>query len=97
MFSTQIIHNYIDIEKYPFQNRKDVAPNLFWVRSIHSIYNPEKAIKVLFELCKKYPHARLCLVGPHKDDCINKIEQEAQIVFPNTIAAREGLEIKLSI
>ena len=40
-FSTQIIHNYIDIEKYPFQNRKDVAPNLFWVRSIHSINNPE--------------------------------------------------------
>ena len=33
----------------------------------------------------------------NNDDCINKIEQEAQIVFPNTIAAREGLEIKLPV
>ena len=77
--STHIIPNYINIEKYPFQNRKDIAPNLFWVRSLHSIYNPEMAIKVLFELCKKYPHARLCLVGPHKDDSINKIDEFANI------------------
>jgi ribonuclease BN (tRNA processing enzyme) len=31
------------------------------------------------------------------DDDINKIEKDAQAVFPNTIAAREGLEIKLPV
>ena len=98
--STHIIPNYINIEKYPFQNRKDIAPNLFWVRSLHSIYNPEMAIKVLFELCKKYPHARLCLVGPHKDDSINKIDEliknlklNNQVIIPGKLEKKEWINL----
>mgnify|MGYP002264069275 FL=1 len=34
--------------------------------------------------------------SPANDDAaVNKIEKDAQAVFPNTIAAREGLEIRL--
>ena len=56
------------------KERNFIQPNLFWVRSIHSIYNPEMAIKVLFELRKIQPQAKLCMVGPVKDGSIHKMK-----------------------
>jgi len=67
-----IIPNYIDLKNYSFKIRQEIKPNLLWVRSIHSIYNPSMAIHVLDRICKIYPNARLCLVGPIKDDKLMK-------------------------
>lgn len=61
------IPNSIEIQKYPYKLREKVAPNLLWVRAFATIYNPEMAVKVLFELRKKYPNATLTMVGPDKD------------------------------
>lgn len=61
------IPNSIEIEKYPFKIRTELAPKLLWVRAFATIYNPEMAVKVLFELKKTYPNATLTMVGPDKD------------------------------
>ncbi len=62
------IPNTIETTKYPFVERAEISPNLLWVRSFARLYNPIMAIKVLQELQKKYPNARLTMVGPKKDD-----------------------------
>jgi len=74
-YRVQIIHNYIDIRKYIMKKRDKIEPNLLWVRSIHSIYNPVMAIKVLFEICKKFPSAHLCMIGPAKDETVSLVEK----------------------
>lgn len=61
------IPNSIEIQKYPYKQREKIAPNLLWVRAFATIYNPEMAVKVLFELRKTYPNATLTMVGPDKD------------------------------
>ena len=72
-FPITVIPNYIDVKKYSFKIRQEIKPNLFWVRAIHSIYNPSMAIHVLDQIRKIYPNALLCMVGPVKD---NKIMEE---------------------
>ena len=66
---TNVVHipNTIEIAHYEFKQRNHFAPKLLWVRAFASIYNPKMAVKVLFELQKKYPNATLTMVGPDKD------------------------------
>ncbi len=71
----KIIHNYIDIKDYSYKIRKEIKPKLLWVRSIHAIYNPLMAIHVLNETLKFSPDAELCMVGPFKDNTINKLRE----------------------
>ena len=63
-----IIPNNIDLEQYPFQEKKFSSIRLLWVRSFHQIYNPQMAIRVLHELHEAgYANAALCMIGPDKD------------------------------
>ena len=39
--------NYLDLKFYPYKKREIITPKLLWVRSIHTIYNPQMAIFVL--------------------------------------------------
>jgi glycosyltransferase involved in cell wall biosynthesis len=73
-YNVQVIPNYIDIKKYNFIVRDTLRPRLLWVRSIHSIYNPIMAVRVLEILNKEYSDSRLCLVGPEKDDAIIELK-----------------------
>jgi glycosyltransferase involved in cell wall biosynthesis len=66
-FTNKLIPNYIKLDNYSYKNRSEIKPKLLWVRSIHSIYNPLMAIKVLSILSEKYPDAFLCMVGPIKE------------------------------
>lgn len=64
---TIYIPNAIQVEKYPFKERKSVAPKLLWVRSFSEIYNPLLAIEVLEKLLEKGHKASLTMIGPEKD------------------------------
>ena len=77
-FPITVIPNYIDLEKYSFKTRKKIKPHLLWVRSIHNIYNPLMAVHVLYGIKKKYPDARLCMVGPVKD---NRVREQLKILI----------------
>jgi glycosyltransferase involved in cell wall biosynthesis len=74
------IPNSIEIEKYSFKKRTKFEPKLFWVRAFATIYNPEMAVKVLFELKKEYPNATLTMVGPDKDGSLQTTKDFAETI-----------------
>ena len=100
-FSITVIPNYIDLKKYSFKTRKKIKPHLLWVRSIHNIYNPSMAIHVLCKVCKIYPDARLCMVGPVKDSrdleqlkiLISRLDLQDNVSFSGQLSKREWAEL----
>lgn len=66
-YEAEVIPNFIPIANYPFKKRQAFTSRLLWVRAFDAIYNPQMAIRVLYELSKQYPDAELCMVGPDKD------------------------------
>lgn len=70
-----VIPNNIDIEQYIYLERQSLKPRLMWVRSFHQIYNPNMAADLLSLLIEKYPNAKLCMVGPEKDNSLEKFKE----------------------
>ena len=52
-YTIKVIPNYIDLKMYSFKIRKQIKPQILWVRSIHNIYNPLMAVHVLDGIKKK--------------------------------------------
>jgi len=85
-----LIPNAIDIDLYPFIQRKTVEPSLIWLRAFHQIYNPEMAIKVVDIIKKSMPEVRLLMIGPDKGDksfqrvqrLVSRLNLENQVCFP---------------
>lgn len=75
-YKTVFIPNIIEINNYTFKERKKLNPNLLYVRAFDYIYNPIMAIKVLYNLKQTFPEAKLCMIGPFKDNSINKVKKE---------------------
>lgn len=63
-FLIHYLPNAVNLEKFPYKNDIVNDNKLLWVRAFTSIYNPEFAIKVLFEVQKKYPLCTLTMIGP---------------------------------
>jgi len=78
-YKVKCIPNAIKIENYTFIKRKDIKPNLLWVRSLHDIYNPKMAIDVLACLKKSNSKSKLCMVGPEKNMTFKEIEEYAKL------------------
>ena len=58
--------NPINFKNFPFK-RENVNPyTLLWVRAFTEIYNPDLAVKTLYEVRKKYPGTTLTMIGPDK-------------------------------
>ncbi|OOG71472.1 glycosyltransferase family 4 protein [Flavobacterium sp. A45] len=74
-----IVHipNAVELENYPFLERKKAKPKLLWVRSFAKIYNPLMAVEVFASVKKKYPEATLCMVGPEKDGSLFDAKRKA--------------------
>lgn len=69
--------NPIDLEKFPYL-RKNIKPkSLLWVRAFSNIYNPELAIRTLFELRKISTDVTLTMIGPDKGN-LHKIQKLIQ-------------------
>jgi glycosyltransferase involved in cell wall biosynthesis len=95
-----IIHipNAIELEKYPFWERKKAAPNLLWVRSFAKIYNPIMAVEVFACLKLKYPYASLCMVGPEKDGSLLETKQKAkelhvEVLFTGKLPKQDWIDL----
>ena len=67
-YVTNFIPNILEIENYNFKQRNTLEPFLLWVRAFKELYNPIMAIKVLNIIKKRYPKAKLCMIGPSLDD-----------------------------
>ncbi len=87
-YKSLLIPNFIQIEDFPFVQRKTLRPRFLWVRSFEKTYHPEMTIRVFAEIHKRYPEAVLRMVGPDKDGSMKQCKQlaaelkiEDQIVF----------------
>jgi glycosyltransferase involved in cell wall biosynthesis len=92
------IPNTINIDEYPFQERKNVAPTLLWVRSFSNIYNPMLALKIVEALLKKGMGATLTMVGPEKDGSLAKCKQYAKqknlpVTFTGKLSKKQWIEL----
>lgn len=66
-FRARVIPNVIDLSAYPYRQRQDICPRLFWMRQFHPIWNPMMAIRVLARLRRTAaPEATLVMAGPDK-------------------------------
>lgn len=65
-FQCTVIPNVIDLSKYVHKRRLRVQPRLFWMRSLHDIYNPFMALRVIQQVRQRWPEARLVLAGMEK-------------------------------
>lgn len=72
------IPNTIALNNYDFKERERIKPNLLWVRSFAEIYHPLLALKVLKQLLKRFPDAKLSMVGPFKDASIHNCRAYAE-------------------
>lgn len=66
------IPNTIDLGIYTQSEKEFITPKLLWVRSFSKIYNPVMAVKVFIKIKETFPEAKICMVGPKKDDSYAK-------------------------
>jgi glycosyltransferase involved in cell wall biosynthesis len=73
-----LLPNPLDISRYEFKLRTKLQPRLIWLRSLHEIYNPTLAAKVLAKLLPEFPDVHLTMIGPDKGDgSWQRVEQMA--------------------
>lgn len=72
------IPNTIELQLYKESVKEFKTPKLLWVRSFAKIYNPLMAVKVFIKIKKAFPEAKICMVGPKKDDSYSKTLRFAQ-------------------
>lgn len=58
-----VIPNAIDAPFYQFRVRRELEPNLLWMRAFHEAYNPQLAVRVLARVRGVMPEARLTMAG----------------------------------
>lgn len=87
------IPNSIELQNYKVKERTSVRPRLLWVRSFHQIYNPLMAIQVLDDVLQRFPDAELCMVGPDRDESLERCKDyvrhsglEAHVKFTGVLS-----------
>ena len=65
-YLVHVIPNLLTLSDYPHRLRSQIQPNLIWMRSFHSIYHPEMAIRVLQQLQYRFPDVKMTMAGSDK-------------------------------
>ena len=93
--SVNYLPNSIDLSRFPY-SRENVQPHsLLWVRAFTDIYNPDLAVRVLYEVKRVFPDTRLTMIGPDKGllsetkYLIAKLGQESSITITGPISNNE--------
>ena len=92
------IPNTIELKLYTQYKKEFKTPKLLWVRSFAKIYNPRMAVKVFMEIKKIFPEAKLCMVGPKKDDSFTKTLRftkmnNVDVDFTGKLSKEEWIEL----
>jgi len=64
----RLLPNPVNVLVYPFGLRSSVTPRLVWLRSLHAIYNPQLAVRVMARMAGEFPELMLTMIGPDKGD-----------------------------
>lgn len=92
-YNVLYIPNPLSLDKFPFQPERKIESEykLLWVRAFGEIYQPELAVRTLFELKKSKPNATLTMIGPDKGlmnetiELANQLNLQNDIYFPGPI------------
>lgn len=92
------IPNTIELQIYSPSVKEYKTPKLLWVRSFAKIYNPLMAVKVFMKIKSVFPEAKICMVGPKKDDSFSKTQRFAKthnidVVFTGKLTKKEWIEL----
>ncbi len=95
------IANAIEIENYPFQRKELNMLKMLWVRSFSELYNPNLAIKVLYELKQRNIKSSLCMVGPENDGALAKAKEYARslnldVTFTGKLPKAEWIDLSVN-
>ena len=92
------IPNTIEIQLYTPSPKVFKAPKILWVRSFAKIYNPVMAVKVFIKIKDIFPDAKICMVGPKKDDSHAKTlkyakKNKVEVVVTGKLSKKEWIEV----
>lgn len=65
-YNLTYLPNSVNVENFPYKVHNSCNHKLLWVRAFTPSYNPDLAIRTLFEIRKEFPDATLTMVGPDK-------------------------------
>lgn len=100
LYPVTVIPNFIFLNNYPLNRsvKKTQHHRLLWVRSFHSIYNPEMAVR-LVSACE-FDGVEMIMVGPDKDGSLEKCRKlakslgvENRITFTGKLSKDEWIEL----
>ena len=96
--NVEYIPNTIELQNYKYEVKTFDFPKILWVRSFSNIYNPILAVKVLIKLKQKYPNAKLCMVGPKKDESFEQTTKFAEandvnVIFTGKLSKEEWINL----
>ena len=92
------IPNTIEIKLYTSPSKEFNQPKILWVRSFAKIYNPLMAVKVFIKVKNIFPDAKICMVGPKKDDSLAKTikyakKNNVEVVVTGRLSKKEWIEL----
>jgi glycosyltransferase involved in cell wall biosynthesis len=92
------IPNTIDFKMYTSSSKEFKTPKILWVRSFAKIYNPFMAIKVFMKIKEIFPDAKICMVGPKKDESHTKIlkfvkKNKVEVDFTGKLTKKEWIAL----
>lgn len=98
-FEVEYIPNIIELEKFPFKERKKIQPKLISIRGFGKDYNPSMTIKAIELVQKKYPTIELLMLGNSDEvhyieviELIKKLELENNIEVHAKLSVKEWLD-----
>lgn len=92
------IPNTIEMQLYPSTAKEFSSPKILWVRSFAKIYNPLMAVKVFIKIKAVFPEAKICMVGPKKDDSYSKTlkfakKNNIEVIFTGKLSKTDWIEL----
>lgn len=60
---TEVLWNLVDLDRFSFKARKDIKPNIAWIRHFEEMYDPITALKVFEKVRQEFPEASITFIG----------------------------------
>lgn len=95
-----VIPNVLQLDDYPFAERRALEPpiRILWMRTFHSIYGPELAVRTLARLIESGIDARLTMAGQDKGlesecrDLAASLRLGDRVIFPGFLRGPAKIE-----
>ena len=99
-YKIKLIPNIIEIEKYPFFERKKIRPKILSLRGFSSIYNPMMTLEAVKLLRSEFTNIELLMLGNPNDELYSDVKNfiinnnlENNIIVQNKLPLKKWIEL----